>query len=311
VTIVCDDGTSTTPSTTNVGTRTATFKLDPGETITCVFTNRQRGDVKLVKTFEGGPIPAGESFDFQVRQGASVAAEGTVLKSLTVDSTTTFPVLLAENLVPGSYQLCEYILPGYDSDIRTVTGAFIPNSNMPPEQVDNAWVCIPITVTAGGTTSVSIDNSPPPGGMAKTIGFWKNHASCKASSGNQDPVLDQTLALFPIAAGETTHGFFVGDLYVDTCQEAVALLNKSRVDNGKKMASDPAFNFAAQYVAYKLNIAAGAYTSTTAATAAAQGQAILDAINFDGSTHGTISKANQLALNAAAAILDQYNNNAL
>ena len=47
--IVCDDGQSATPSTVNLGSATATFKLDPGETITCVFTNVQRGTITIIK----------------------------------------------------------------------------------------------------------------------------------------------------------------------------------------------------------------------------------------------------------------------
>jgi len=37
--ITCDDGDSATPSTWDVGTRTATFNLDPAETVKCTFTN--------------------------------------------------------------------------------------------------------------------------------------------------------------------------------------------------------------------------------------------------------------------------------
>ena len=37
--IVCNDGSSASPSTGNLATRTATFRLDPGETVRCVFTN--------------------------------------------------------------------------------------------------------------------------------------------------------------------------------------------------------------------------------------------------------------------------------
>lgn len=37
--IVCNDGSSANPSTGNLTTRTATFRLDPGETVRCVFTN--------------------------------------------------------------------------------------------------------------------------------------------------------------------------------------------------------------------------------------------------------------------------------
>ena len=45
------------------------------------------------------------------------------------------------------------------------------------------------------------------------------------------------------------------------CLKAVSLLNKSTIDTGKKMASDPAFNLAAQLLAAKLNVVAGAVTA--------------------------------------------------
>jgi hypothetical protein len=78
------------------------------------------------------------------------------------------------------------------------------------------------------------------------------------------------------------------------------------------MASDPAFNFAAQYLAFRLNIAAGARSSCAPAnTASATGQTILLAIAFDGQTHTRISKPDAARLNAAATVLDQYNNNTL
>jgi hypothetical protein len=37
--IACDDGGSATPSAGDLATRTATFELDPGETVKCIFTN--------------------------------------------------------------------------------------------------------------------------------------------------------------------------------------------------------------------------------------------------------------------------------
>jgi len=43
--ITCDDGGSATPSTWDVETRTATFNLDPGETVKCTFTNRPVADL--------------------------------------------------------------------------------------------------------------------------------------------------------------------------------------------------------------------------------------------------------------------------
>jgi hypothetical protein len=102
----------------------------------------------------------------------------------------------------------------------------------------------------------------------------------------------------------------LGDLFVNTCPEAVSLLNKSTL-SGKKLASDAAFNFAAQYVAYQLNYLAGAYSSTAAANAAAAGHAILDAAGWDGTRAVTLTAAQKTALNSYARILDNYNNNTL
>lgn len=49
--IACDDGSSTTPSTFDVTTRTATFNLDAGETVKCTFTNTlQQGTLTVIKT---------------------------------------------------------------------------------------------------------------------------------------------------------------------------------------------------------------------------------------------------------------------
>ena len=59
---------------------------------------------------------------------------------------------------------------------------------------DNSTVCTDFTVAPGETNIFAIDNKPPSGGLAHTIGFWKNWASCAGSQGKQKPVLDRTLA---------------------------------------------------------------------------------------------------------------------
>src|SRR5215831_1966781 len=60
--------------------------------------------------------------------------------------------------------------------------------------VNNMTVCVDFTINPGQTLEFDVDNSPPPGGRALTIGFWKNWASCATSSSNKKPILDQTLA---------------------------------------------------------------------------------------------------------------------
>ncbi len=100
---------------------------------------------------------------------------------------------------------------------------------------------------------------------------------------------------------------------MDTCLEAVSLLDKTIVSGpraGRKAASDPAFNLAAQLVAAKLNVMAGADATCTAyMNAIVAAQAMLDAAGFNGTSTGTISKANAQAANDLATLLDNYNNN--
>ena len=304
--IVCDDANSSG----SVGTRTATFQLDPGETVKCTFTNTQRGMAKVIKTVSGGPVtqPQGSGFVFQLRSGAVPQypnGEGTILETGEANAGNGGVIAFTKKLVPGdTYQLCEIIMPGW----MTSLVGFVPNSVGNPV-VDNSPICVNFTVTAGQTTEISVDNTPPPGGRALTIGFWKNWASC--SGGKQKPVLDQTLASFPIASGQTTHGVYIGDLYVDTCLEATRILNKSTVNTGAKKASDPAFNLAAQLLAAKLNLQAGAGVCPAALLAINNAQTRLDTLNFNGVTHGTISNALATTLNNLATTIDNYNNNNL
>src|SRR5205814_5793742 len=84
--ISCNDGASATVSTVSLATRTATFKLDPGETVTCTFTNRQRGHATVVKTVNRAAPGTGQSFTFQLRTGASASAAGTIVETGTANA---------------------------------------------------------------------------------------------------------------------------------------------------------------------------------------------------------------------------------
>jgi hypothetical protein len=290
--------------------KVATITLPAGGSVTCTYVNTKQAKVRVIKTFQGLAITGSETFTFTLRTGATATTSGTILETLVANSGNGGTLNFTTFLTPGSsYQICEVVLPGWSSTILGLTGAFTIQTE--PDG-DNSTICVPFTPTAGETRTFTIDNTPPPGGLARTIGFWKNWASCSASKGNQAPVLDQTLALFPIAAGQTTHGVYIGDLYVDTCAEAVAILNKSDL-SGQKKASDPAYNLAAQLLAAKLNIQAGAATCPAANTAIASAQTLLDAINFTGTgSYKSTMTATQIALaNSLAATLDSYNNNTL
>lgn len=118
-----------------------------------------------------------------------------------------------------------------------------------------------------------VDNTPPPGGQARTIGFWKNWSSCAASNGNQRFVLDETLA----ASG----GIALGTIVVRDCLSAVRLLGKQDIRTAAKMASDAAY-LAAQLLAVRLSVAPKAGACAAATSAMTSGQALLTAVGFTG-----------------------------
>jgi hypothetical protein len=169
----------------------------------------------------------------------------------------------------------------------------------------------------GGITGVPnpINNvlPPPPGGDQRTIGYWKNWSSCtggkqyiKAAERNE---LNRTLDFY-LPTGSALYP--IGDITGTpplTCQQAVNLLGKSDMNSGKKLASDPAYNLAAQFIAARLNYAAGAGQCPAATTAIASAQTLLDDINFTGTgNYKNMSAAQKTLANSLATTLDQYNN---
>jgi hypothetical protein len=88
--IVCDDGTSATPSTVSVGLRTATFELDPGETVKCTFSNTKRGTIIVEKQTD--PDGAAGSFTFTGTAAGTIADNG---------------MITVANLAPGTYTSTE------------------------------------------------------------------------------------------------------------------------------------------------------------------------------------------------------------
>jgi hypothetical protein len=280
--------------------------LGLGQSKTCTVTNTRKGTARVVKTVSGAPPSATETFTFQLRQGATALQAGTILESANAIEGNSGAIAFASKLAPlTNYQLCEVVMPGW---MTTLGPPFFVVFN---PSGDNSTVCTDFTPMAGEARTFSIDNRPPPGGLGRAIGFWKNWATCAASNGNQKPVLDQTLGSFPVATGRTTRGVYIGDMYGDTCQAAVRILNKQNVNTGMNMSSDPAFNLAAQLLAAKLNVQAGAGTCPAAVAAINDSQAQLAALHFDGVTRLTIGKSLAGTLQNLAATLEKYNQNTL
>ncbi len=312
-----------------VGGSPATVPNDGGHALATVTNTLKPGAARVVKTVSGVAPSGTQAFTFQLRQGATASANGTTLESLTANAGNSGILNFTTVLVPGqTYQMCEQILPAW----QTSLGQFVPNSFNPPDgtvanpNVDNSILCGNFVAQAGATMTITVDNTPPPGGRALTIGYWKNWASCAASNGSKKPVLDQTMAMaeangIVMSAGTGTYPTFGATLWLvlhgstatpnraPDCTKAVNLLNKSNFA-GKKMASDPAFNLAAQLLAAQLNYTAGAGKTGAATTAINQAVLLLGTYHFDGNGYvGKISAADAATMNQLATILDDYNNN--
>jgi hypothetical protein len=305
---------------------TVNLPQDQGALFSCTFKNTKRGHAKVVKTVLNAPPAGSQAFTFQLRQGATPTDVGTTLESLVANAGNGGVLNFGTTLVPGqTYQLCEIVMPGW----LTTLGDFVPNSFLPPDgvpanpNVDNSILCGNVTVAAGETKTFSIDNSPPPGGRALTIGFWRNWASCSDSKGKQKPTLDQTMYKMYQAGNRVFAGTPNGVTSVidgvvgmrgenanatRDCPHAVSLLSKKNF-SGKSQSSDPLFNMAAQLVAAELNIGAGAYTCPTVATAIITANGLLSKYNFNGTTHGKVTAADATLANNTAKTLDDYNNN--
>ena len=187
-----------------------------------IKTNPPCGAVPSTQTFTTWDGFAGSVRGTYDNGGSAVIGDFT----LKVDATTVTSGI-AHNVNPGTYVVSESGGPsGYTA---TISGDCDPTTGS-------------VTVALGQHKACTITNDDEEQGIPpRTIGFWMNWSSC--TGGNQDPVLDETLASFPGG------GVLIGDLFVNNCVNAVRILSKSRISDGKKMASDPAFGLAAQLLA--------------------------------------------------------------
>ena len=325
---------SDTVNNTVTGTVTLASKygLSNSYTFTASGSCIVEGKAKVVKTVSGQPPAAGQTFTFQLRQGASTTQIGTILEQKNTDASGN--ISFNTSLVPGqTYQLCEIVMPGWLTDL----GTFVPNSFIPPDgvapnpNVDNSILCVNFSVASGQTKVFTVDNTPPPGGRALTIGFWKNWASCANSNGKQAPVLDQTLAIastspniglvvsaqtmgsgWPIF-GPTYYLILMGNPanpnLAPDCSRAVNLLNKSTATTGKKMASDPLFNMTAQLIGAQLNYFAGAGKNGATTTNIASAVLLDGKYKFNGDTYTPkLTAADASKANCLQTQLNNYNN---
>ena len=150
--ILCDDA----DSSGNIGTRTATFDLDPGETVKCTFTNTQRGTITIIK--DAQPNDA-QNFGYDVD-----GFDGPIFFELDDDANGTLSNMQTfENVPSGEYSVTENTVAGWDlTDLDCVTlgGA--------SAVLEGATANL--TMTAGGSITCTYVNSKPSINIVKTAG---------------------------------------------------------------------------------------------------------------------------------------------
>lgn len=133
--IACDDGASAHPSTGDVATRTATFNVDPGEHVTCTFSNSELAQIIIKKV----TVPSGsaQEFPFTLTGGTSNLDQSFSLK----DQQTHASGLI---LAGSGYDAAETLPDGWEQ-----TGATCDNGS----PVDD------ITVANGETVTCTFTNT--------------------------------------------------------------------------------------------------------------------------------------------------------
>jgi plastocyanin len=147
----------TCTGTTNTGANpSATFDVNPGDTILCTFSNISRGSIEITKN-DNGQAATGQ-FTFSLSGGPdSLPGCGDppdpTASCKTTNANSESNVLTFSDLKPGEYTLCEIVPDNYSSSLGGGTGCE--------------------TITLGGDNELNpkftVDNTPCPQGGTITI----------------------------------------------------------------------------------------------------------------------------------------------
>jgi uncharacterized repeat protein (TIGR01451 family) len=163
--ITCDD----LNSSGVVGTRTATFNLEPGETVKCTFTNVERGTITIIKN--AVPDDA-QDFTFSTTGSGLSGFSLDDDANATLSNTRTF-----SNVVAGSYSVTEGAVAGWDLTNLVCNGSGGASGVA-------AGATANITMTAGGSVLCTFTNSKPAIQVVKTAGTAADGAEFVTPPGN-------------------------------------------------------------------------------------------------------------------------------
>jgi hypothetical protein len=302
-------------TSTSTAAKVATITIGAGGSATCTYVNNELGTIIIEKEVVGGSTLQTFSFTRRISTSTSDAGDNPN-PTMTHGGSSTSNKKLAAN----TYRVCEVNLAaGWQTPTVTVNGT--PTA-LSVTDAGTGTFCVQVVLAAGATATVHFVNTPPPGGGTRTIGYWKTHASCSESNGNQyQKTID---AGFPLAVtdphiNDPTDAFYTSNPIgifdgtpTLTCIQVVRLLDKSTI-NGDKRPGDPIYNMVAQMVAAKLNLSAGAGSCTALNNALTAASAYLVSISFNGlgDYKGTLVPAVQTQINTWAGIFGSYNEGTL
>ena len=133
----------------NLETRTAALSVDPGDVITCTFTNTKRASVTVTKTEAGGPAVG--TWTFRLTGGPDNV-------DITKDTQADGNPMSFGNLKPGEYTLCEVGMPaGWHSSLENPPF----NGEVTENQDGTTTVCVEIVLEAGEAETLTVDNTRP------------------------------------------------------------------------------------------------------------------------------------------------------
>ena len=284
----------TLDTTKSTCTFTVNYPADADAVFSCVFKNVKRGHVTVLKKENGG-VPT-HSYTFRLTGGDIPTGSP---QDLTTDGTNQGSLDFGWH-APGTYTLCELAVPvGTHSTLLDS-----PYKDAPYNASQNSTTgdtCITLPLAAGGIAAITVDNTYPLG-SARTIGYWRNWATCSKASvekanktGNK--LLDDQL---PATVATGTYAYDV-----ITCAAGVSIVSSP----SSKWAEH---QLGAQLLAAVLNVHAGAAHSSTTDDKIAHAQALLGSVNWMGSptTQLVGNKSPQRSdFLQTAAYLDGYNNN--
>jgi hypothetical protein len=224
-----------------------------------------------------------------------------------------------------TYTVCELsIAAGWATEWSIGGVTVIPYNpdagNLLPEDLGNRCFDVGFgtsyPLTTGRNLRITVDNTFP-GGDPRTPGYWKNWSSC-SDGGQYDRTTDD---VDPdneyVSLDEVLNypGVRWCDFTIDSCEQAVSILDQRDIASGKKMSSDSAYTLAMHLLAAELNFGAGAESCELASDAILYARNLLCQLDFVGTgsylrPKGRTYEDYYYALDLKD-LLDDYNNGRL